>query len=245
MGAFGSRSSAGSRFAGAAPTPTRPDAPVRAVVKRVGRRWLATYKVEAVKRPDDGRVFGVDRNAGQVAVADGVTVRLVHGPSQDRLEARRKRYQRRRARQRRGSNRPNRTRRRLAKTGRELANGRKNRCHHVSRELGASTVVLEDLKTHSMTRSAKGTREAPGTNVRAKAGRNRGVLVPAHHTSQTCDACGHVDADPRRSQALFRCTACGHHDHPDRNAARTLRRRALAQLHGEERFATGANSNDP
>ena len=237
-----------------------PDArPVQAVVKRVVRRWLATvcYEVEAVKRPDDGRVVGVDRNAGQVAVADGVTARLVPGPSQDRLEARRKRYQRRMARQRRGSNRRNRTRRRLAKTGRELANRRKNWGHHVSREFGSSTVVLEDLKTRSMTSSAKGTVEAPGTNVRAKAGLTRVVLatgwaaleqmlrykaprvvlVPAHHTSQTCNACGHVDADSRRSQALFRCTACGHHDHADLNAARNIRRRGLAQLHGEERFA--------
>ena len=86
-----------------------PDArPVQAVVKRVGRRWLATvcYEVEAVQRPDDGRVGGVDRNAGQAAVADGVTARLVPGPSQDRLEARRRRYQRRMARQRRGANSP-------------------------------------------------------------------------------------------------------------------------------------------
>ena len=120
-------------------------------------------------------------------------------------------------------------------------------------------MVLEDLKTGSMTRSAKGTMEAPGTNVRAKAGLNRVVLatgwaalehmlrykaprvvlVPAHHTSQTCDACGQVDADSRRSQALLRCTACGHQDHADLNAARTIRRRGLAQLHAEVRFATG------
>ena len=74
--------------------------PVQTVVKRVGRRWLATvcYEVEAVKRPDDGRVFSVDRNAGQVAVADANTARLVRGPSQDRLEAWRRRYQRRMAR---------------------------------------------------------------------------------------------------------------------------------------------------
>ena len=185
--------------------------PVKAVVTRARRRSLATVccEVEAVQRPDDGRVVGVDRNAGEIAVADGVTARLVPGPSQDRLEARRRRYQRRMARQRRGSNRRNRTRRCLAKTSRRLANRRKNWCHHVSRELGSSTVVLEDLKTHSMTRSAKGTVEAPGTNERAKAGLNRVVLatgwaalehmlrykapcvvlVPAHHTSQTCNAC--------------------------------------------------------
>ena len=210
------------RQRGANPWPS--GRPVQAVVKRVGRRWLASVcdEVEAVQRPDDGRVVGVDRNAGQVTIAGGEAAQIVHGPSQDRLEARRRRYQRRMARQHRGSNRRNRTRRRLAKTGRAL---------------GSSTVVLEDLKTRSMTRSAKGTVETPGTNVRAKAALNRVVLVPAHHTSPTCDACGHVDADSRRSQSLFRCTACGHQDHADLNAVRHIRRQGLAQLHGEERFA--------
>ena len=234
--------------------------PVQAVIKRVGRRWFAVvcYEVEVAERPDDGRVLGVDRNAGQVAVADGDGARIVPGPSAARLEARRKRYQRRMARQRRGSNRRARTRQRLSNTSRRLANRRKDWCHRVSRELAPSTVVLEDLRTKSMTRTAKGTAEAPGTNVRAKAGLNRVVLatgwamlasmvaykaprvvlVAPHHTSQTCDACGHVDAASRPSQALFRCTACGHQDHADLNAARTIRRRGLAQLHGEERFAT-------
>ena len=234
--------------------------PVQAVVKRVGRRWLATvcYEVEAVARPDDGRVLGVDRNAGQVAVADGHTTRIVAAPERASLEARRRRYQCRMARQRRGSSRRARTRRRLARTERKLANRRRNWCHHVSRELAGSTVVLEDLKTRSMTRSARGTVDNPGTNVRGKAGLNRVVLatgwaaleqmlrykaprvelVAAHHTSQACHACGHVDAKPRVAQALFRCTACGHRDHADLNAARNIRRRGLAQLHGEERSAT-------
>ena len=234
--------------------------PVQAVVKRVGRRWLATvcYEVEAVPRPDDGRVLGVDRNAGQVAVADDQTSRIVAAPKRGSLEARRRRYQRRMARQRRGSSRRARTRRRFARTERKLANRRRNWCHHVSRSLAGSTVVLEDLKTRSMTRSARGTVNNPGTNVRAKAGLNRVVLatgwaaleqmvrykgprvvlVAAQHTSQTCNACSHVDAKSRVAQALFRCTACGHRDHADLNAARNIRRRGLAQLHGEERSAT-------
>ena len=233
---------------------------VQVVVKRVGRRWFATvcYEIEAAPRPDNGKVLGVDRNAGQVAVADAHTTCLVAAPRRNALEARRRRYQRRMARQRRGSRRRAQTRERLARTERKLANRRRNWCHHVSRELAGSTVVLEDLPTKSMTRSARGTVEAPGTNVRAKAGLNRVilatgwgeleqmlrykaprvVLVAAHHTSQTCHPCEHVDAKSRVSQSLFRCTACGHQEHADRNAARNIRRRGLAQLHGEERSAT-------
>jgi transposase len=44
-------------------------------------------------------------------------------------------------------------------------------------------------------------------------------INPAY-TSQRCSACGHVAADSRESQALFRCTACGYTEHADVNAAR-------------------------
>ena len=94
-----------------------------------------------------------------------------------------------------------------------------------------------------MTRSAKGTAEQPGRNVRAKAGLNReisrsgwGLLVrrledkapgrvekvPPAYTSQRCSACGHVDGRSRESQARFRCTACGYAGNADVNAARNI-----------------------
>ena len=38
-------------------------------------------------------------------------------------------------------------------------------------------------------------------------------------TSQQCSACGQVDRDSRKSQALFRCTACGFACNADVNAA--------------------------
>ena len=94
-----------------------------------------------------------------------------------------------------------------------------------------------------MTRSAKGTAEAPGRNVAAKAGLNReigksgwGLLVrrledkapgrvekvPPAYTSQRCSACGHMDRKSRESQAVFRCTACGYACNADVNAARNI-----------------------
>ena len=101
-----------------------------------------------------------------------------------------------------------------------------------------------------MVRSARGTREQPGRNVRAKAGLNRSILdqgwhmfrtflayklaenggrlveVPAHYTSQTCAKCGVVDAVSRQSQSRFVCTACGHVGNADENAAINILRRA-------------------
>jgi putative transposase len=101
-------------------------------------------------------------------------------------------------------------------------------------------IRVEDLQIANMTRSAKGTREDPGRNVRQKAGLNRGILasgwgllvrrledkapgrlekVKPHYTSQRCSACGQVDRGSRESQAVFRCTACGFAGHADVNAA--------------------------
>ena len=100
-------------------------------------------------------------------------------------------------------------------------------------------VCIEDLQVRNMSKSAKGTAEAPGKNVRSKSGLNKAILdqgwfefrrqleykldwnggyliaVPPHNTSRTCPCCGHISADNRKTQAIFRCVACGHKAHAD------------------------------
>jgi putative transposase len=110
-----------------------------------------------------------------------------------------------------------------------------------------------------MTATAKGTAEAPGSNVRQKAGLNRGILdnapyerrrqleykaplygselrvIPAPFTSQTCSACGATDRASRPGCGReFACTACGHQAHADKNAALIIE--------GKARRAAGLNS---
>ena len=100
-------------------------------------------------------------------------------------------------------------------------------------------VVIEDLATAKMTRSAKGAVDAPGRNVKAKSGLNRAILetgwgdlrrmleykaavtvaVDPKNTSRTCHECGHVDKGNRTTQADFKCLACGHAGNADVNAA--------------------------
>ena len=113
--------------------------------------------------------------------------------------------------------------------------------------------VFEDLHIKSMTASAKGSVEAPGKNVRQKAGLDRAILdkgwyaiehrtgekqvrhghlhlvVPPPGTSITCPApgCGHVDKDSRVSQSMFVCTNCGYEAHADLNAAEVIRERGI------------------
>ena len=104
-------------------------------------------------------------------------------------------------------------------------------------------IPIEDLRVTGMTRSARGTIDEPGRNIRQRTVLNRGILAsgwgllarrledktpgrvektdPAF-TSQRCSTCGHVAASSRESQALFRCTACRYTGHADVNAARNI-----------------------
>ncbi|MCY3657602.1 MAG: transposase, partial [Caldilineaceae bacterium] len=139
------------------------------------------------------------------------------------------------------SNRGRRVNGQLNKLQRKRARKRDNATHQASRKLAdtAHTVVVEDLNTQAMTKSAKGTVEAPGKQVKQKSGLNRSILAsgwgslerklaykagdlrkedPAY-TSQTCSRCGHVHRDNRPSQAVFACGACGFRANADHNAA--------------------------
>ncbi|MBE1534492.1 RNA-guided endonuclease InsQ/TnpB family protein [Actinomadura algeriensis] len=109
---------------------------------------------------------------------------------------------------------------------------------------GEAVGVDRGVSVSTATRSARGTADEPGRNVRAKTGLNRSALaagwgalvrrleqkapgrvvkVRPAYTSQTCNACGHRAPENRKSRAVFRCTACGHQANTDVNAARNIR----------------------
>jgi transposase len=123
-------------------------------------------------------------------------------------------------------------------------------------------IRVEALQVRSMTRSARGTVEAPGRYVAQKPGLNRGILgsawgllvrrledkapgrvekVPPAFTSQRCSACGHVAAKSRESQALFRCVACGFACNADVNAARNIAAGHAVKARGGDRAAGPVN----
>ena len=205
-----------------------------------GWRWYATigYEVELPDVVDDGLVVGVDCNVGQIATSTGDILRM---PDTRVLDARGRRYQRRMSRQVKGSNRYLKTRGRAAKAQRKRTNINRDWRHKTTRMLAdsAGLVVFEKLNIRGMTRSAKGTVENPGKNVRQKAGLNRGILetgwgelhrmteykaagtevVNPAHTSQTCHRCGVVDGKSRKSQSVYECGHCGWRGNADHNAA--------------------------
>jgi putative transposase len=114
---------------------------------------------------------------------------------------------------------------RLARAREREANARRDGLHKISRRIvdRYDVIAVEDLRLRAMTRSAKGTVEAPGRRLRAKAGLNRAsqdaglallltlirekaanaarlvVSVDARYTSQTCAVRGHVARESPRS----------------------------------------------
>jgi putative transposase len=214
----------------------------RVTMDRAGRWHVAFAMIPGpVPAPGNGQVVGIDRGVAVSAALS--TGELLHVPAlTGRERIRLRRLQRSLARARRGSNRRGRVKHAIARLRARESDRRKDWAEKVSTDIARrfDVIRVEDLQIGNMTRSAKGTRENPGRNVRAKAGLNRGILgsgwgllvrrledkapgrvekIKPHYTSQRCSACGQVDRDSRESQAVFRCTACGFACNADVNAA--------------------------
>jgi IS605 OrfB family transposase len=117
-------------------------------------------------------------------------------------------------------------------------------------KMPVETVKVEALDIKNMTKSASGTKENPGKNVRAKSGLNRVILnsapfffknflkqqcketgikvkeVNPAYTSQMCSSCGHTDKENRITQAGFLCLKCGYIANADFNAAINISKKA-------------------
>ena len=221
-----------------------PDAKSYRVTRDSAGRWhIAVAAIPAaIPAPGTGEVVGVDRG---VAVAAALSTGELCRFDTDSLDAQVRRTQRRLGRAQRGSHRRRRVKARLARLHARRADARKDWVEKLSTDLARrfDLIRVEDLRVRNMTRSAKGTVDAPGTNVRPKAGLNRAILdqgwgvlvtrleqkapgrveqVNAAYTSQRCHACGYTAAESRESQARFVCRSCGHTAHADLNAARNI-----------------------
>jgi transposase len=214
----------------------------RVTMDRAGRWHVAFAVIPApLAPPGNGQTVGIDRGVAVSAALS--TGDLLHASGlTGRERIRLPRLQRSLARAKRGSNRRGRVKHAIGRLRARESDRRKDWAEKVSTDIARrfDVIRVEDLKIGSMTRSAKGTREDPGRNVRAKAGLNRGILgsgwgllvrrlqdkapgrvekVSPAFTSQRCSACGQVDRDSRESQAVFRCTACRFACNADVNAA--------------------------
>jgi IS605 OrfB family transposase len=225
-----------------------------ATVSRDHKHWNVSFLVdtgEPVKTVslERGRI-GVDRGVVVAAATDlgDMFDRKFITPGE---AGRHLRLQRRLARSRKGSNRRKATTIAIGAIMQRVRHRRADFNAQTARTLvtGNALVVLENLNTKGMTRSAKGTAEKPGKRVAQKRGLNRAindkgwnglelalcsvarttgttiVKVNPAYTSQRCSACGFVTEGNRDSQAAFSCKAlgCGYRDHADVNAARNIK----------------------
>lgn len=157
------------------------------------------------------------------------------------------------SRKQKGSSRWHRLKGRLARLHQEVARRRADFLHKATAYLAEHyrLIVTEELAVGKMTRSARGTEEAPGVRVRQKAGLNRSILdtapgrfaallaykaeeagarvetvcVRTHAPSQTCHRCGRRHRGGEKhglEDRTFRCRGCGLACDRDYNAARVL-----------------------
>ncbi|WP_214317947.1 RNA-guided endonuclease InsQ/TnpB family protein [Nonomuraea sediminis] len=238
------------------------------ITRDTAGRWHVAFAAvpDPIPAPGTGEVVGVDRGvavAAALSTGEMVSASTLREPERVRLL----RLLRMLVRAERGSNRRDKVKQAIARLKTREVDRRKDWVEKTSTDLARrfDVIAVEDLKIGNMTRSAKGTIEAPGKHVAAKAGLNRSILaagwgqlvqrlvhkapgqvvkVNPVYTSQRCSACGIVDAKSRESQADFRCRSCGYACNADVNAARNIRLAAVGHTvdaRGGDRVAGPAN----
>jgi putative transposase len=202
-----------------------------------GRHWFISFQTERRIDPPthpSQSIVGVDLGVARfLTLSDGTFFKPVGAFKAN--QAKLAKAQRALARKKKFSANWHKQKARVNKLHTRIANIRRDYLQKASTHISKNhaMVVIEDLKVRNMSRSAKGDRENPGVNVKAKSGLNRSILdqgwyefrrqleykqafrggevlaVAPQYTSQTCASCGHVSADNRKTQASFQCVSCG------------------------------------
>ncbi|WP_245564151.1 RNA-guided endonuclease InsQ/TnpB family protein [Nocardia testacea] len=214
-------------------------------------RWFVTFAVDTddpEPLPDTGRVVGVDLGVKDFAVLS--TGEKIANPRHlDRKARNLARYQRRLAGKQKGSANQRKAKAKIARAHRKIRNARADFLHRTSTRLVRENdvIAIEDLNVAGMSRSAKGTVDKPGRNVRAKAGLNRAVRDAAlgefrrqlqykaaragkrvvvidrwYPSSKTCSNCGHLLSSLTLSVRYWACPDCGTRHDRDINAAKNI-----------------------
>jgi putative transposase len=152
-----------------------------------------------------------------------------------------------------------------------IANARRDYLHKTSTSISKNhaMVVVEDLQVSNMSRSAAGSVEYPGRNVKQKSGLNKSILdqgwaefrrqleykmlwagglllaVPPQNTSRICPSCGHVSGENRRTQADFACVECGYSENADLVGAINVQRAGHARLACEVNSEVSCQQQEP
>ena len=211
--------------------------PKTCTLKRDGNQWFVSIacEVEIDPSPRNAPTVAIDRGIANFgATSDGD---MIANPRYLEASLRRLAHAQRTVdRRKKGSKNQEKAKVRVARIHRKVRRQREHFLHVQSARLAKShgVVVLEKLNVVGMIKSnlARSIADVGWSKfaemLRYKLAWSGGTLVevPAAYSSQTCSACGCVDAESRPSQAVFCCTSCGYRDHADLNAAKVLLARA-------------------
>ena len=214
-----------------------------ATVSLSAGRWFVSLQTEReveLPVPTATTAIGIDVGINRFAtLSDGTFCAPLN--SFRKHEARLRRYQRAMSRKQQFSKNWLKAKRRVQAAHARIGNARRDYLHKATTTICRNhrLVCVEDLQVRNLSKSAAGTIERPGRNVRAKSGLNKSILdqgwfefrrqldykvgwqggllvaVPPQYTSQTCPRCDHVSAANRATRARFRCTACTYENHAD------------------------------
>lgn len=221
-----------------------------ATISQLAGQWYISFQVEvetAEPNHTSTTIVGLDAGVTKLAtLSDGTVYQPVNSfkASQRKLAT----LQRQLSRKVKFSSNWQKQKRKVQRLHSHIANIRRDYLHKVTSEISKNhaMIVIEDLKVSNMSKSAKGTAEQHGRNVKAKSGLNRSILdqgwyemrrqleykqlwrggqvlaVPPAYTSQRCACCGHTAKENRLSQSKFVCQACGYTANADVNGARNI-----------------------
>ncbi|QIK36696.1 transposase [Caldichromatium japonicum] len=241
-------------------------------VSQSGGKWFVSIQTEReVERPiPQGGAVGIDMGIVRFAtLSDGT----VYAPlnSFKRHETRLRKAQQALSRKVKFSNNWKKAKARVQRIHSRIRNARRDFLHKTSTAISKNhaMVCIEDLQVGNMTKSAAGTIEQPGRNVRGKSGLNKSILdqgwfefrrqldyklawrggwliaVPPQNTSRTCPCCGHVSADNRQTQDRFECVECGFEENADVVGAINVLRAGHARFACEVSDAIGPQQQEP
>ena len=185
-----------------------------------GGKWFVSIQTEReveVPIPVSSTAIGIDVGIARFAtMSDGSFVAPLN--SFKKHQQRLAKYQRRMSRKVKFSRNWKKARASVQKIHTRIANARKDFLHKTTTTISQNhaLVCVEDLQVRNMSKSSKGTVEAPGKKVSQKSGLNRAILdqgwgefrrqlayklhwnggtllaVPPHNTSRTCPCCGNI-----------------------------------------------------
>ena len=226
-------------------------------VSRDGKHWFVSVccEVEIANAVPKSKAAGIDMGITKLcALSDGT---VIENPTCfERYKRKLAKLQRRLARKKKFSKNFCKVKSKITALHTRIANTRRDFIHKATTGIAKNhgLVVFEDLRIKNMSKSAKGSIDNPGRNVRQKSGLNRSILdagwgefrrqleykvgwangivvfVNPKNTSRRCPVCGHTAKENRLTQADFVCVNCGYADDADVNAAVNILRAGHARL---------------